>query len=84
METRIWRKIDAKTNWIERRRNNNDRVTDILEGKIMEKRPRRGTFRQSYFKDINHWMGYTSYRHLKNTMRNREIWLQRQGLVFGD
>lgn len=61
----------------------NNFVTNILEGKIMGKRLRRRP-RQSYFNNINQRMGFTSYQYLKNTARDREVWLQRQGLAFRD
>lgn len=59
----------------------NDFVTNILEGNIMGKRSRRRP-RQSFFNDIKQQMGFTPYQHLKNTARNREDCLLRQGFVF--
>lgn len=53
----------------------------VLVGTIVGNR-QRGRPRSSYFNDINKRMGFNSYQHLKNTARDREDWLLRQGLAF--
>jgi len=47
----------------------------------MDKRPKEGP-RQSYFKDINQRMGFTSYQIKENTACDREIRLHRQRSAF--
>ncbi|KAI5727290.1 hypothetical protein M8J77_000272 [Diaphorina citri] len=59
----------------------NDFLSNIFEGKVEGKKP-RGRPRMRYFHDIQETMGCSSFESLKCAARDRNEWLQRQGLAF--
>jgi hypothetical protein len=56
-------------------------ITIFMEGKIEGKRYRRRP-RKSFFEEIFHRMGCTSYQSLKRMAYDRHDWLRQQSLVF--
>jgi len=59
----------------------NNFLQNIFEGKVLGKKT-RGRPRMAFLKNTIHEMGCNSYAGMKELARNRELWLQRQGIAF--